>query len=233
MTTAPIAAPPAARAAAEAQRRPRTAPRRLVADRLARWAIAAGGIAIIASIVGILVFILLEVWPLARAAAVEPGRVTPVPAADARALIADEHRTHVVVLSGDGLVQAFTAAGGEPVATLDLLAPVVPAGVAEVALGDPARRVTATAATSSLLAAATTDGRVSMVSVDFGVRFAEGDRVVDPRLGEPIIVTVPGAEAAPIRSLAAQLAPEGVALVAAQLASGELVVVRRAVTTNP
>src|SRR5258708_35312021 len=38
--------------------------RRLVADRLARWLVSTGGIAIIASILGILIFILIEVLPL-------------------------------------------------------------------------------------------------------------------------------------------------------------------------
>ena len=45
-----------------------TTRRRLLVDRLARFVVAAGGLAIIASILGILVFILLEVVPLARPA---------------------------------------------------------------------------------------------------------------------------------------------------------------------
>ncbi len=229
MTTAPLGAPPAARAAAAARSRPRTAPRRLLADRLARWAIAAGGIAIIAGILGILVFILVEVVPLARAAAVVPGRIVPLAVDDARAMIVDEHRTHAVVLSGDGRVRVFPVAGGEPLAAVDLALAPTPG---EAAPTTAARRVTATAATTSTMAAATGDGQVALVAVGFGVRFAEQTRVVEALLGTPVVVAVPGAEAAPIRSLAARLGEEGEALVAAQLGDGSLVLVRRAVSTN-
>ncbi len=228
MTTAPLAAPPAARAAAAASRQ-RTASRRLFADRFARWAIAAGGIAIVASILGILAFILVEVLPLARVASVVPGRIVPLAVDNARAMIVDEHRTHAVVLSGDGRVRAFAAAGGEPLAAVDLVLAPAPVGTTATAT---ARRVTATAATTSTLAAATEDGQVALVPVSFRVRFAEQTRVVEPSLGTPVVVAVPGAESAPIRSLAIQLGEEGEALVAAQLADGSLMLVRRAVATN-
>ncbi len=51
-----------------------TPKRRLFADRAARWLVSAGGIAIIASILGILIFILVEVLPLIYPAKVEPVR---------------------------------------------------------------------------------------------------------------------------------------------------------------
>src|SRR5947199_10486714 len=72
--------------------------RRLVADRAARWVVSAGGIAIIASILGILIFILIEVAPMTFPAKVAPVRRVAVPGAGPGAgrigaLLADEHRT--------------------------------------------------------------------------------------------------------------------------------------------
>ena len=55
----------------------RTAARRIFVDRAARWVVTGGGMAIIASILGILVFILLEVLPLTRSARIEVGRDDP------------------------------------------------------------------------------------------------------------------------------------------------------------
>ncbi len=231
MTTAePVRAaagvPPMPRAKA------RTAPRRLLADRLARWAIAAGGIAIIASILGILAFILLEVWPLTRPARVTAGRVQALPAGlEARALLADEHRTHVVTLAADGRVRALPSSGGEAVAELDLFAPSPGAdGPSEPAPAAP--RLLAAAAGPSFLSAAAADGRVAIVPVDFATRFAEEGRAVEPRLGEPVRLEVPGAQAAPIRAFSAQLDEGGTALVAAQLADGTVQLVRRAAKKN-
>jgi ABC-type uncharacterized transport system permease subunit len=48
----------------------RTAPRRLFLDKAARWIVTAGGLAIIASILGILFFIVHEVAPLMSRATV-------------------------------------------------------------------------------------------------------------------------------------------------------------------
>src|SRR3954451_19212404 len=67
--------------------------RRLVADRAARWVVSAGGIAIIASILGILIFILIEVAPMTFPAKVTLVRQVAVPGASRiGALLADEHR---------------------------------------------------------------------------------------------------------------------------------------------
>ena len=61
-----MAGPPMAVAGkAPRVRAQRTSRRRLLTDRVARWVVSAGGIAIIASVLGILAFIVLEVLPLA------------------------------------------------------------------------------------------------------------------------------------------------------------------------
>ena len=56
-----------------------TSRKRLIADRAARWVVSAGGIGVIASILGILIFILVEVAPLLFSARVEAGRKVIVP----------------------------------------------------------------------------------------------------------------------------------------------------------
>src|SRR5262245_51102916 len=74
-------------------------------DRVAAWAVTAGGVAIIGSILAILLFIVAEVVPLIWPAAVETARELPLPGGPVQALLADEHRTHVVAAGLDGRVR--------------------------------------------------------------------------------------------------------------------------------
>jgi len=83
-TETKASAPPAAERVGPSS----TARRRLVADRLARWAVVCGGIGIIASILGILFFIVLEIIPVLRPAKVETGASMSMPA-PALALLVD------------------------------------------------------------------------------------------------------------------------------------------------
>jgi hypothetical protein len=100
-----------------------TPKRRLVADRVARWVVSAGGIGIIASVLGILVFIVLEVLPLTYPAKVGPSRRVAVPGAGAiGAVLADEHRSHVAALDDRGQVYVVRLDDGKVVYTADLLA---------------------------------------------------------------------------------------------------------------
>src|SRR5262245_34913086 len=89
-----------------AQRNGQTPKHRLLADRAARWIVSAGGIAIIASVLGILIFIVLEVLPLTYSAKVSPSRrVALAGAGRIGALLADEHRSHVATLDDHGQVR--------------------------------------------------------------------------------------------------------------------------------
>src|SRR5262245_59755226 len=69
--------------------------RRARLDRFAAWSVTAGGVAIIASILAILFFIVAEVVPLVRPARIETTRELSLPGGPAQALLGDEHRTHV------------------------------------------------------------------------------------------------------------------------------------------
>ncbi len=195
--------------------------RRLIADRAARWIVSAGGLAIIVSILGILAFILIEVWPLVVGAKVRPSRQIALQGPEAMALISDEHRTHVATLAADGHVRVFRLADEKLILDTDLLGLV---GGAELtgALVPPE---------SQAVAGATRDGRVVLAPVSFDVSF-DGDRqVVTPSVAAPTVVEV-DPERRPLGAFTAQRSEDGSATVAAQLADGRLAVVRRSVQEN-
>jgi len=224
--TPPEPAPPPGSAGAAAPpslRRERTAPRRLLADRAARWLVTAGGLTIIASILGILLFLLIEVWPLTGKA-----RLTRVAALGQGepplgAVVVDEHRTHLAGLAADGRVRVLSiAGGGEEVAAVR----VVPEGARLEGVG---------ATPGGLLTAALDGGRVLAVPVAFRVRFEGSERRVAPEVGEPALFELapaPAAEEPPLGAYAVQADGRGGGTAAAQLAGGDLAVVRREVAEN-
>lgn len=194
--------------------------RRLIADRAARWIVSAGGLAIIVSILGILVFILAEVWPLLSKARVRAGREIPLPGPPAGALVSDEHRTHVAVLAADGHVRIVRLQGGKLAADVDL-------GTGPLTgMKTPAGR--------SMLTGATRDGRVVLAPVAFEVTFEGQTQVVTPAVQDPVVLEL-DPQKRPLGAFAAQAAEEGVgggATAAAQLADGSLAVVRRSSQEN-
>ena len=83
----------------------RSARRRIWADGAARWVVGAGGVGVIASILGILVFLVVEVLPLFRSARVELARSIPLSGAPPEALVVDEHRLLVPESAPAGAVE--------------------------------------------------------------------------------------------------------------------------------
>jgi phosphate transport system permease protein len=184
--------------------------------------------AIIASILGILAFILLEVWPLLRGAEVTAARETALQRGPVQALLGDEHRTHIVGLGADGTVRAIRLADGAVVAERLVAPPPLSNGD----LGRPALVHIANPPGSELLAASTADGRVVLVPIGWNVRFEGDTRVVQPLLHDPTVLQLDEA-ARPIETFAARTTEGGTALVVAQLDDGSLAVVRREVSENP
>ncbi len=208
-----------------ARRLPVTSRRRILADRFARWLVVAGGMAIIASVLGILVFILIEVWPVLAGGKVLPAGAFPA-AGKAVAVLSDEHRSHVATLGEDGRVRVLRAGSGEVVLDRPILE-----GQGGAGAGPRIARGLVPPGTS-LLAGATDDGRVVLVPVAWRVSFEEQTRVVTPSIGEPLVFEV-GAPGAAVRSFGAAFDPDrNVALVAAQTSDGELVVLRRGEERN-
>ena len=198
----------------------RTARRRHLADRMATASVAAGGLAVIASILGILVFLLLEVWPLARPAALRELPPIHVEGRTPMALAVNEHQTHVATLGLDGVVRIY-ARDGTLALEKRLLGPHdAPLVRAAAPSGD------------STFVATSADGRIWIVPIVWNVRFRDGAREVVPALGETISFTL-DVEGRPLLASTARLDPEtGRALAVAQLADGSIALVRRERETN-
>jgi phosphate transport system permease protein len=190
---------------------------RLMADHMARWIVSAGGIAIIVSILGILVFILVEVWPLTAETRVRVEKTLPLPGPPAGALLADEHRTHVAALAADGRIRVIRKSDGRIVAEKDLGA----MGLTGMEAPPGSR----------LLAAGTPDGRVILAPVSFEVTFAGSSRVIAPAIADPVVLQIDPA-GQPLRAFSGQVDEEGNATAAGILADGSLAVVRRSLTEN-
>lgn len=215
----------------------RTARRRLWVDRIARWVVAAGGLSIIASILGILIFILLEVVPLASPARVSVARSVDL-AAPTDALVADEHRTHVAGLDDEGRVRVVRLADGAVVEERDLpaAAAAIPSSSAPdsepVASSAPAVVGVAALPGGRALVAATSDGRLLAQPVAWKITFAEdGSRSVGVDLPEPITLEL-DAERRPLAAFTARVSSASQAFAAAQLADGRLGFVRLERTEN-
>ena len=198
----------------------RTSPRRLLLDKAARWIVTAGGLAIIASILGILFFIVHEVAPLTSGARVAVERVHAIPGGAALAVLTDEYRELAAALDADGHVRVARVATGEILAD----AAVVPGPLTASAVSVPPG--------STAFVIATTDGHVIVQRVTFSASFQDGRRVVAATLPAASVVEVDAAHRAVTRA-AAQVSADGESLVvAAATADDALVLIRETATTN-
>lgn len=204
----------------------RTSRSRLLVDRAARSVVTAGGLGIIASVLGILLFILIEVVPLLGGADVTPAESISLPSGAAEAVLVDEHRTHVAALGLDGVIRIFRKSDGG----LAFEAPLFPPGPD----GAAPRLASVVASTGTpVLAGSTDDGRVAAVRIGWEVSFdaRTGAREVTPDVDDPVVFRV-DPEGRPLGAFAAVLGESGSASVLAQIASGELAFVRLEVREN-
>jgi len=194
--------------------------RRRFVDRLARWVVTAGGLAIIASIAGILLFIVAEVWPLLRPASVTvQSRVASASVAGSAkesAVVIDEYRSHVAGVSAD-VLRVYELAGGTVIAERDLRPLLGSSG--PIATGR-------TADGAGLYAIA--GGRIAVTRIAFPSTWVDGKRTVSPSLGETVVLVVGSA----IRAADVRLDEEGGVSVAAALERGGIVLLAREVSTN-
>jgi phosphate transport system permease protein len=236
-----------------------TPKRRLLADRAARWIVSAGGVAIIASILGILFFILVEVRPLLRGARVAPSRTVQLAAstlvatpasslpakAQVTALLADEQRRYLAALDLAGRLQVADLASGKTVHEVDLLSGLTgpapgpgttgpaSAAAAPPRAGSPRPTLTSLAvpAERSAFTAATSDGRVLLKRFDFTF-VNRGDTRSFASDDTPVLALSLDPAGRPLSVFAAQIDGEGGALAAAALAGGQVAIVHRAVAKN-
>ncbi len=195
----------------------RTSRRRLWTDHVARWLVTAGGLAIIASILGILLFILAEIWPLMRGARVSAEAELWPAGATFPALLTDEYKTHVATVRDDGVLEVRRLSDG--------------AVVHEAVVTDRPLLAVRAEPGQQLFSAATADRAVLAVPLVWQVSFSGSERVITPAVGETVVFALPE-DATPIRAHAARLDEQGAGAAAAVLEDGSLVVIAREVEVN-
>jgi phosphate transport system permease protein len=206
----------------------RSLKRRGLADRAARWVVTIGGLGIIASILAILLFITVEVWPLTQPARVEVVAERQAGDYPAAVVVGDEYRSHIATLGSDAIVRAVRVED----ASVVLAEPLTGPAAADGATAPPPLGHFDQPSNSSLLAAASDEGWAVLVAISFTLRFtAEEQRVVTPEVDEPVWIPL-AEEPRPVRAFAARSTGEGGAGVAAQFQSGELLFVSRRVERN-
>ncbi|MBP7148374.1 MAG: ABC transporter permease subunit [Acidobacteria bacterium] len=197
---------------------PLTSRRRRWSDSAARWLVVAGGLAIIAGVLGILVFILAETWPLLRPARVAVASTIAWPAARGPAVLADESRRTIVALGVDGRLRAADLRDGRAadIATLSAPAPLLHPHVLPGA---------------QVFAAGTADGRVVLASVAWSEGTSAHDRP-RPALGREVLLVLDPASR-PVEAFTGTLRDDGGAIAAARLADGTLALASVTIESNP
>lgn len=199
-----------------------TSPRRLFADKLAKWIVTAGGLGIIASILGILVFLLIETLPLARSAEVGSWRVMALASGEPiLGVTCDAYQTHFAAIDLDGRVRVGRIQDGTIVQQKDIFAglderPRV-AGVTEA----PAGRG---------FVLATMAGSVFVQPVAWRVSFRDAERQIEPALGDTVALDLGGGK--PLAAFAATIDEDGATSVAAQTKGGRLVWIKHTWEVN-
>ncbi len=223
----PTSAPPAA-----IGRRPGavavavTSPRRRWLDHLGRWAVTFGGVTIIAGILGILVFILVEIWPLLVGARVNVAAVLPWRLGHGAAVVGDERRSEALALTPDGRRHILGLADG---AREDLPLPPWPGGETAADKALPLSEIVVCPSGPSFVAA-TRDGQVFVGPVHWDARDP-----AEPRTGAAVgaaslLLLDPAGR--PLGAFTGAAAEDGGAVAAARLADGSMALVRRRVETN-
>lgn len=193
-------------------------------DRLARVVVSAGGVAIIASVLGILLFLVAEVVPLLTSAEVETGVSHPLADVPPLALLADEAATHTALLGADGHVRVVRMSDGATVLDQPLFAAAVP--------GESVPRLTCGAPRfgDHGFVAGTSDGQVVTVAVRFTQTYVDSAATVAVSLEPPVAVLI-DAERRPVTACAAS-ARELSSAIVATVGEGDLVVVEATVEEN-
>ncbi|MCU0231768.1 MAG: hypothetical protein MUC67_10395, partial [Acidobacteria bacterium] len=220
MAAAPDMLPERPRAARPA-RRPAdvTSRARLLADRLGAWGVVAGGMAVIASILGILLFIVLETVPLLRGARVEPAPALRVDALPAGAIVVDEYRSLVAHLGADARLRVVRLASG----AVEYDRPVAEAAPREAL---PSLTGVQVVPGRAVFVAGTEDGRVLIEPVLFTAEFVAGERRTAAEIAGGVGLTV-DPDGRPVTLFAGAADDEGRAVALAPVPDGLALVQRR------
>jgi phosphate transport system permease protein len=193
--------------------------RRRLHDRLARVVVSGGGLAIVASILGILLFLVVEVAPLLANAHWREEPVVAAPRVAPLAVLTDDARSHVALLGEDATLRVVRVADGAVVAERRLL----PGRVAACATipGVPG------------FVAADDAGRAVEARVQFTTSYGPTSATVTATVDDPVELEL-GRDGAAIHAIAAASHDDVVTVVAAlrRPAGGALVVARCSTTEN-
>jgi phosphate transport system permease protein len=191
--------------------------RRIGVDRWTSRLIVVGGLIVIVSILGILLVILAEAWPLFRSPSAQLLTITatgqdsaPWSAAGPDSLDIDEYRELAFTLTADGAVRFQSLRDGRR------LPPVPISGL------DGARMTSVATAGKGHYVVGTSDGRVLPVEVAFDTAFTAGGRTLTPKVKFGEGSAVDPDRRRPIVRLAVATASGG-PLSVAQVAAAELV----------
>lgn len=196
-------------------RRLRTRRRR---DGQAKLVVVSGGVLIIAGVLGILLFLVVEVVPLLAPAKVVAHAPRSGPASAPLGVLTNESRRYVALLGADGVVRVVREEDGALVAEKVLAHPGAhPAGGAT--LGDAG------------FVLADDHGAVTTVAITFETTYRDGGALVTAKIADPVTVPIdPGG--APVTRCAASLHAGSAAIVATR-ADGRVVVAQTVVEENP
>lgn len=184
-------------------------------DRLAKWIVAFGGFSIIASILAILLFIVVEILPLFRSAKVTKAQVYASnkimpPQLRVVAVGEDENQEVGYLVSETGKVQFFSVANGRPRESFTI-----------DGIGDEKITSVWTAINDATLVLGTNRGHVIEVNIDYNSRFYEGKRTYNPSISvSPVFTVDPDGSA--LTQLAFAGNADGAMAVAALTDDGEL-----------
>lgn len=157
-------------------------------DRVFRHVMAVGGVAVIAAIVLIFVYLLYIVAPLMKGASVEAGPVYPAPGGPGRTLLLtlDEYAEVGLRLTGEGEAVFFDAHTGAPRASRRLPG-LAGRDISSWSAGAPVQR---------LLALGLDDGSALVLRHEYDISYPDNRRRITPRLEFPLgEAPVPVAEA--------------------------------------
>ena len=170
------------------------------------------------SLIGILVFLVVEVAPLFRGANVAEPRTLAAPGATPAVLLVDSSLARLASVAHDGRVSVLDAATGTLEATL-----AAPVEGEIVAIGD--------APGESTFSALTRDGRVIVVPIEWPVAYGERNaRSVSAKFGRSIELPLERGDARVVAFSARSRATGAAA--AAIFSDGTLAVVRRSIHVN-
>lgn len=210
---------------------------RLLADKAARWLVAGGGVAIIAAILGILVFILVEVWPLTQGARIDAESIAPA-GTPSGALLIDEYLSRAVTLSQDGEIHVLDLGTGETISRHRLAPPPVDdaaSAAASAAIETPALPILDGAGVvpgQPSLFVTSADGRLGVQPVAFRAVFDEsGGRRIEVDLESPVWSVLDPA-GVPVRRVAVATQGSEAISAVAERADGVLALVRRTIDEN-